>query len=93
MQAEVFHRVHVKALSVAVALFWALIVLIVALGNIGLNPYGQAFLDVAASIYPGYRAEATLWQALLVTFYAAIDGAIAGLAVGWLYNRLAARLA
>lgn len=92
MQSQNFARINLKALALAVSLFWAFIVLTVALGNLGLPGYGQDFLETAASIYPGYRAEADILQALLVTFYAAIDGAIAGLAVGWLYNRFGAGL-
>ena len=91
MQSDAFARINVKALALAVAAPWGLLVLVVALGNLGLPSYGQAFLDVAASIYPGYRADPTVPQVLLVAFYAAIDGAIAGLVVAWLYNRLAGR--
>ncbi len=90
MQAEPISRINVKALALAVALFWGLIVLVVALGNLALPPYGRTFLEIAASIYPGYEAGATALQALLVTFFAAVDGAIAGAVVAWLYNRLAA---
>lgn len=82
-------RINIKALAASVALFWGCIVLLVALGNLALPPYGRAFLEIAASIYPGYEADATLLQAICVTFYAAVDGAIAGAVVGWLYNRIA----
>ncbi len=88
MPAEPITRINVKVLAISVALFWGFIVLIIALGNLGLPPYGRAFLEIAASIYPGYRADATLLQVILVTVYAAIDGAIAGAVVGWLYNRI-----
>ncbi len=89
MPSSTSTHIDAKALALAVSLFWGFIVLIVALGNLGLPPYGSTFLEIAASIYPGYEAGSSLPQLLLVTFYALVDGAIAGAVVAWLYNRFA----
>ena len=43
-----------------------------------------------ASVYPGYDAAASIGQVMLMTVYGLVDGAVAGLIFGWLYNRLAA---
>jgi O-acetyl-ADP-ribose deacetylase (regulator of RNase III) len=62
--------------------------LLVSLANLALPPYGQALLEVCASIYPGYEAQATAGGVVLVTAYAAVDGVFIGFTLAWLYNRL-----
>jgi len=54
-------------------------------------PYAEELLKVAASIYPGYNADSSFGGMLNVTLYAAIDGALGGLIVAWLYNQLVAK--
>jgi len=51
--------------------------------------YGLALLDVAASIYPGYRGPTGIGSVIVVTLYGLVDGAIGGWIVGWVYNRVA----
>ena len=46
-------RINVIALSVAAALFWGVAILVVAVANLIWPDYGSAFLEIAASIYPG----------------------------------------
>ncbi len=48
--------------------------------------YGQAFLDVMASIYPGFHAAGTFGDAIVGTLYGVVDGAIGGAVFAWLYN-------
>jgi hypothetical protein len=62
----------------------------VGLGNMMWSGYGQALLDLAASIYPGYDAAPSIGQVLLATLYGLADGAICGALFAWLYNRFAA---
>jgi hypothetical protein len=52
--------------------------------------YGTAFLDVLRSVYPGYGAATGSLGVLIGTFYGAVDGAVAGALVAWLYNAVAA---
>ena len=40
--------------------------------------YGMAFLEFAASIYPGYDVEGDIGQVIVGTLYGLLDGAIAG---------------
>ena len=59
--------------------------------NIFFQGYGQAFLGLMASIYPGYNASGTAGDLLSGCFYAAADGMIAGGGLALLYN-LASRV-
>jgi hypothetical protein len=62
-----------------------------SLANLLWPPYGGGFLQLLASIYPGYTAEPTFGSVLNVTLYALIDGALGGLVFAWLYNLLVVR--
>jgi hypothetical protein len=48
--------------------------------------YGDAFLKMMASIYPGYHAAGSLGDLIVGTLCALLDGVICGLVFGWLYN-------
>ncbi|RMH03375.1 MAG: hypothetical protein D6702_06080 [Planctomycetota bacterium] len=78
-----------RAAALAGGILWA-----VAVGGVALihtaADYGGTFLQMAASIYPGFAADGGIGDALVGTGYALVDGAIAGLLLAWLYN-LAAR--
>ena len=82
-------KLNIKALSVAMAILWAAAVFIVGLANLIWPTYGQAFLKVLASLYPGYQAAGTFGDMIAGGLYALVDGAIAGLVFGWLYNLIA----
>jgi len=82
-------RFNVIALSAATALVWGMGILIVASANLVWPPYGQAFLDLLASIYPGYHPAPTIGSIVSGTLYGVVDGAGGGALFGWLYNRLA----
>ena len=85
-------RFNVTALSLTVGLFWGAAILIVASANLIWPSYGRAFLDVAASIYPGYHPGPAVGSVITATLYALVDGAIAGAVFGWLYNLLSRQL-
>jgi hypothetical protein len=82
-------RFNVTALTLTVGLFWGAALLIVASANLIWPSYGRAFLDLAASIYPGYRPGSGVGSIITGTLYGLVDGAIAGAVFGWLYNLLA----
>jgi hypothetical protein len=46
------------------------------------------FLQLAASIYPGYRGGASFGQVIIGTLYGLVDGAIGGAIFAWLHNWL-----
>jgi hypothetical protein len=54
--------------------------------NFLIPPYGADLLVVLGSVYPGVFGAGTLSEALLGTAYGAVDGALAGLLIAWVYN-------
>lgn len=82
-------RLNVTALALTAGLFWGAALLIVAVANLIWPGYGGAFLDLAASLYPGYRPGSGFGSVIIGTLYALVDGAVAGAVFGWLYNLLA----
>jgi len=85
-------RVNVTALALTAGIFWGGAILIVALCAMIWPDYGGAFLDLAASIYPGYHPGPGIGPLVTGTLYGVVDGAIAGALFGWLYNLLARRV-
>ena len=81
-------RLNVTALSLTVGLFWGASILAVGAANLMWPSYGRAFLELAASIYPGYHPGADFGSIITGTLYGLVDGAIAGAVFGWLYNLL-----
>jgi len=81
-------RFNVISLAATAGLFWGAAILIVACANAVWPTYGRAFLDLAASIYPGYRPGPGFGSIVTGTLYALVDGAIAGALFGWIYNFL-----
>jgi hypothetical protein len=84
-------RLHVTALSLASAFIWAGSILLVSLVDFIWPNYGRAFLDLAASIYPGYHPGSSIGSVLIGTAYGFVDGTIGGALLAWLYNLLATR--
>ena len=81
-------RCNVIALTLTAGLFWGAAILLVAAANLIWPSYGRAFLDLAASVYPGYHAGFGIGSVITGTLYGFVDGAIAGAVFGWLYNLL-----
>lgn len=81
-------RLNITALTLTAGLFWGGAILIVALANLIWPGYGRTFLDLAASIYPGYRPGTGIGSVITGTLYGLVDGAIGGAIFGWLYNLL-----
>jgi hypothetical protein len=79
-------KLNIKALMIALAILWAGAVFIVGVANLIWPDYGKAFLLILASIYPGYKASGLFGDMIAGSLYALVDGAIAGLILGWLYN-------
>jgi len=84
-------KFNVIAMASTVGLLWGGAVLIVALVNLSSPSYGRAFLELAASIYPGYHPESGFGSVITGTLYALVDGAGGGAVFAWLYNLLAQR--
>jgi len=84
-------KLNVMALTLTVGLFCGAAIFIVASANLIWPSYGRTFLDVAASVYPGYHPFSGIGSVIKGTVYAFVDGAISGAFFGWLYNLLARR--
>jgi ABC-type phosphate transport system permease subunit len=82
-------KLNLKALTVALAILWAGAVFLVGVANLIWPAYGKTFLEMLASIYPGYHAAGTFGDAISGSLYALVDAAIFGLILGWLYNLIA----
>lgn len=96
-------RLNVKAMAITLGITWGAVMFILLVANwlvlMGggggeLEPaYGEAFLNVMESIYPGYVSGAGWASVIVGTLYAVLDGAIGGAIVAWLYNKVADRTA
>ena len=79
-------KLNIKAFMLTSCILWTACVLIVGIGNLIWSGYGSVFLQLVASIYPGYDASPTIGSVIVGALYAVVDGAIAGLVFAWLYN-------
>ena len=66
--------------------------LIVSAANLLWPGYARLFLDLAGSIYPGYRPGGGPGSVIVGTLNGLVDGAAAGAVIGWMYNTLAASM-
>lgn len=81
-------KLSVKAMTISFALIWGVLAMfLTGLANLLWSPYGRAFLELMASVYPGYHAEATIGQVIVGALYGALDGAVGGALFAWLYNQ------
>jgi len=80
-------KLNVRALAFAAALVWGILaMLLTGLANLIWPSYGREFLQVMASVYPGYHASRSFGQAVIGTLYGLVDGAVCGVIFAWLYN-------
>lgn len=83
-------RLSVKGTAVTFALVWGVLAMfLTGVANLIWPTYGRAFLEVMASVYPGYHATPSFGQVIVGSLYGVVDGAVAGAVVAWLYNRFA----
>ncbi len=83
-------KLDIKGVAIALGLVWGFLAMfLTGLANLVWPGYGQSFLNVMASLYPGYAATANIGQVLVGTVYGLVDGAVAGAVFAWLYNRFA----
>ena len=82
-------KLNLRALTIAFAILSAGAVFIVGVANLIWSGYGKAFLQMLASIYPGYKASGLFGDMIAGSLYALVDGAIMGLILGGLYNLFA----
>lgn len=79
-------RLHVQGLAVSAAILAGGTVFVVGVARLVWPDYGLGVLQLAASIYPGYEVGG-FGSVIVGSLYAALDGAIGGALLAWLYNR------
>jgi hypothetical protein len=79
-------NLSIKALAVAGAVLWGGCFLLTGIANLAFPSYGVAFLELGASLYPGYAGPVGFGSVIVVTLYALLDGAVAGAVFAWVYN-------
>ena len=82
-------RIQPLALATAVGTLWGGAILLIGLAEFLWPDYGRAFLELAASIYPGYDAGRSASQVLLGAGYGFVDGAVGGFLLAWIHNLVA----
>lgn len=82
-------KFNITALAFTAGAFWGAALLIVGLAELAYPGYGRAFLDLCASIYPGYHPGTGIGSVIVAVLYALVDGAVAGAVFGWFYNAMA----
>ncbi len=86
-------KLDVKSTAVAFAVVWGILAMfLTGVANLISSGYGQPFLELMASVYPGYQATASFGQVLIGTLYGVVDGVVTGAVFAWLYNFCASRL-
>lgn len=81
-------KLNVTAFALAAGLLWGGAVLVVALANLAWPAYGRAFLELTASLYPGYHPGTGAVSAMIGALYGLVDGTIGAAVFAWLYNAL-----
>lgn len=83
-------KLSVKGLAVACCIIWgALAMFLCGLANLIWPGYAHEFLQMMASVYPGYHATASFVDVIVGTLYGLLDGAVGGAVFALLYNRFA----
>lgn len=86
-------RLNISAMGMAFGLLWGGSILFVGAANLIWPAYGQAFLQLCASFYPGYAPGTGIGSIVTGTIYGLVDGGVGGAFFAWLYNLFAARTA
>jgi ABC-type nitrate/sulfonate/bicarbonate transport system permease component len=79
-------KLNLKAIALTAGILWALVILTTGIANLLWPGYGEAFLKIFASLYPGYKAERSIVDVMVGSLYALVDGIFCGLIFGWVYN-------
>ena len=81
-------RLNIRALTITSSLLWGGLIFLVGFAHWMIPSYGEAFLLLASSLYPGYHLDAGFGSVIVGTLYGILDGAIGGAVFGYLYNRI-----
>ena len=81
----------IRPLAIACAIMWGGAVFLVGMANMLWPSYGESFLQLLGSIYPGYHASGSFGSVIIGTLYAIVDAAVGSLVFGLLYNLLVSK--
>lgn len=81
-------KLNLKAFMLTAGIFWASAIFLTGIANLLISGYGSIFLQIFASVYPGYQASGSFGDLIIGTLYALVDGAFSGLIFAFLYNLL-----
>ena len=87
-EAKAIMKLDVKGMALTFGLLWGGAMLLVGVVNMISGDYGQLFLAVMASLYPGYYVGGTMKDAVVGAIYGMVDGGIGGAVLALVYNRL-----
>lgn len=79
------NKLNVKALGLTLGIVWGAGMLLLGLMSMFSN-WGLDFLTLLGSVYIGFKP--TLGGTLIGTIWGFCDGAIFGVLIAWVYNRL-----
>ncbi len=79
-------KLNIKALALAAATLWGAGMFLVGIANMMYSDYAIKFLEVMASIYPGYQPFTGFSSVIIGTIYGFVDAGIGGTIFAWLYN-------
>jgi hypothetical protein len=82
-------KLSIKGLALTSAILWGITMLGMGLANLVWGSYGQQFLQMMTSVYPGYHAIRSVSGVIVGTVYGFVDGLIGGAVFAWLYNQFA----
>jgi hypothetical protein len=78
------NKINMKGLALALGLTWGIYVL--CLGWISCTGWGIGMVKIISSLYLGYSSS--FFGAILGGIWAFFDGAVAGIIIAWIYNRV-----
>jgi hypothetical protein len=79
-------KLNLKAMALTAGVLWGACFFVTGIANLIWPSYGDAFLTLGASIYPGYHGPGGFGSVIVVTLYAVLDGVVCGALFAWLYN-------
>ena len=79
-------KLNIKALALTAGIAWGAGMLLTCIANMMYPDYAVKFLEVMASIYPGYQPFTGFTSVIIGTIYGFVDAAIGVAIFGWIYN-------
>ncbi len=79
-------KLSIKALTLTAAIVWSAAILMIAGTNLFYPDYGLGFLEMLASIYPGYHPGSGAGSIITGSLYGFVDASICAAVFAGLYN-------